>query len=67
LCLGLDSKKEKVNPVYASAKKFVDSVKKSTTKKLAAVPDEKPQRLNMESFLGNQILLQYFVPHRFEF
>ena len=44
--------KENANPVYASAKKYVDSLNKSTTKKQAAFPWEKLVRPTMESFLG---------------
>ena len=49
---GLDNIKEKANPVYASAKNYVDSLKKSTTKKQAAVPREMSMRTTTECFLG---------------
>jgi hypothetical protein len=57
------SNRKEANPVYASAQKFVDSLKKSAvkTEPMLMNPD-RVQRVNMESLLGKRFFIVVHIP-----
>ncbi len=51
------SNRKEANPVYASAQKFVDSLKKSAVKTEPILHPDRVQRVNMESLLRKRFYI----------
>jgi hypothetical protein len=56
------SNRKEPNPVYASAQKFVDSLKKSAVKAEPILHPDRVQRVNMESLLGKRFFFVLHIP-----
>jgi hypothetical protein len=56
------SNRKEPNPVYASAQKFVDSLKKSAVKTEPMLHPDRVQRVNMESLLGKKLFFVLYIP-----
>jgi hypothetical protein len=56
------SNRKEPNPVYASAQKFVDSLKKSAVKTEPMPHPDRVQRVNMESLLGKKFFFVLHIP-----
>jgi hypothetical protein len=56
------SNRKEPNPVYASAQKFVDSLKKSAVKTEPILHPDRVQRVNMESLLGKRFFIILHIP-----
>jgi hypothetical protein len=56
------SNRKEPNPVYASAQKFVDSLKKSAVKTEPILNPDRVQRVNMESLLGKWFFVVVQIP-----